>query len=343
MNRLIRVVITILLIIPIVAYSQAKVGIAGLTFLKVGIGARAVGMGSFLAVADDASALYFNPAGLVQLTKPEATFSYIDYPAGLKFINIGVVYPLQPGSEVTSSLLGIQITSLSSDEMPETTPAMPMGTGRMFTASDIAAGVTYAQRLTKSFSIGVSFKFLNEQLADESAVGWAADVGTFYSTGWKRISIGMVIQNFGPDMDFVNSPFPLPMNFKFGASMVAFERGMYKLNVAGEFVHPNDNLEEYIVGVELEIMRMISFRLGKKTNAWVRDEYEDYLEDRELDPFVEYPIIDESGSMSLDGASIGLGLNIPEVGLTVDYAWAGLGTLGPVHRFSLGYKLMGLF
>ncbi|MBT3232805.1 MAG: PorV/PorQ family protein [Calditrichaeota bacterium] len=347
MNRLKRVVILVAFLFPLVVYGQAKVGTAGVQFLKVGVSARAIGMGSFTAVADDASALYFNPSGLVQLTMPEGTFSYIQYPAELKFINIGGVFPLvlsdTPDGVITGSIIGIQITSLFSDDMIETTPGNPYGTGRTFSASDLSAGVTYSQRLTKNFSVGATVKFLNERLADKSAFGWGADVGTFYTTGWRRINIGMVIQNFGPDMDFERSPFPLPISFRFGASMIAWESGPYQLLLAGEFVHPNDNLEEYVFGAELNVMKMISFRLGRKTNAWQRATWEEYQEDREKDPFVEYPLMDEDGVPSLDGVSFGLGLQLPEVGLTMDYAWAGLGTLGPVHRFTLGYKLSGIF
>lgn len=320
--------------------AQAKVGTAGLQFLKVGLGARAVAMGeAFTAVADDATALYFNPAGLIQLNRPEAVFGFIDYPAGLKFVHFGGAMP----ARALSGVWGFHITSLFTDDMIETTPEMPYGTGRTFTASDLAAAVTYCQRLTDKFSVGVNLKLLNERLADAAATGWAADVGTFYSTGWKRLNIGMVIQNFGPDMDFENAPFPLPINFKFGASIVALDRGMYRLLAAGEFIHPNDNLEVYNVGLELNIMRMLSLRTGKKFNAWRRDSWDDYQKNPDRDPFVEYPVIDEDGDISLDGFSFGLGVQIPEAGVTVDYAWAGLGTLGGVHRFTLGYTLSGLF
>jgi len=115
------------------------------------------------------------------------------------------------------------------------------------------------------------------------------------------------------------------------------------LRISGEFVHPNDNLELYIIGAELDIMRMVQFRFGKRVNAWKKDSWTDYQEDPKKDPFVEYPIIDEDGNITLDGFSFGLGLNVMEVGITIDYAWAGLGTLGSVHRFSMGYKLAGLF
>jgi len=322
------------------AYGQAKVGTAGLQFLKVGVGARATSMGdAFTAVANDVSALYYNPGGLVQLSKPEALFTLIEYPAGLKFVYIGGAMPVQG----TPSTIGIQVTSLFTDDMIETTPESPYGTGRTFTASDLAAGISYCHRLTDKFSVGGTVKMLNERLADKSSTGWSADVGTFYATGWKKINIGMVIQNFGPDMKFESTPFPLPISFKFGASMIAWETPLYSLLLAGEFLHPNDNIEFYHIGAEFNAMRMVSFRLGKRINALSRDSWEDYQADQQKDPFVEFPLLDEDGGLTLDGVSVGLGLNLPEAGVTVDYAWAGLGTLGGVHRFTVGYKIAALY
>lgn len=318
-------------------YAQAKVGTTGLQFLKVGTGARAVGMGeAFTAVASDASALYYNPGGLIQVEYPQAIFTLVNWPAGIKFTYLGGVYPLPR----LSGVAGVQITSLFTDDMTETTPEMPYGTGRTFTSGDLALGLTYCQRLTDKFSVGATLKFLHERLADESANGWAADVGTFYETGWNRVKIGMLIQNFGPDMKVVKEPFPLPITFKFGMSAVPYLQGPHSLTVAGEFLHPNDNLELYRLGVEYTYQRLISLRLGKQINGWRRDKWEEYVADRQnKDPFIEYPLIDEKGRLSTDGLSFGLGLEIGQAGVNMDYSWMGLGTPGPAHRFSLSYRL----
>lgn len=329
-------ILALALLLPSLSFGQAKVGTAGLQFLKVGVSARGNSMGdAFTAVADDASALYYNPGGLIQLGRSESIFSLFNFPAGLRFVYLGAAVPV----EELSGVVGIQLTSLSTDAMIETTPEMPLGTGRTFTASDVALGLTYCQRLTDKFSVGGTAKYLNEKLADKSAVGWSADVGTFYTTGWQDINIGMVIKNFGADMNFEDGPFPLPITFEFGASMIALQRPDYTLLVAGEFLHPNDNVEFYHLGAELTAANMFSLRLGKRVNALRRDSWDDYQKDPQKDPFVEYPILDEDGSISLDGVAFGFGVKLPEYGVNLDYSWSKLGLLGGVHRFTLGYRL----
>ena len=74
------------LMIPGLAWSQAKVATTGYQFLEIGVGARAIGMGeAFVALADDASAIYYNPAGLTALTGPQVTFDYLKYVADIDY------------------------------------------------------------------------------------------------------------------------------------------------------------------------------------------------------------------------------------------------------------------
>ena len=339
-----RKVIFTLIIISLFCWSsvfgQAKVGTAGVQFLKIGVSARAVAMGeAFTALSDDASALYYNPAGLIQLNHPEAIFSHIDFPAGVAFDFLGFVYPLKR----MNSVVGVQIGGLWTDKMIETTPEMPYGTGRTFTASDLAVGVTYAQRLTDKFTVGGTIKFVNENLADKSAYGWTADVGTFYETGWKRIVIAMLVSNFGGDMNFVDGPFPMPMNFKVAGSFVAIENETNRLAFDIEFSHPNDNLEMVSMGVEYTWQGLVSLRGGRKINGWSRDKWEEYVGDEQgKDPFVEYPVFDENGRIGLDGFSVGGGLKFESIGLAIDYAYASYGFFGSIHRYTLGYSFKGL-
>jgi hypothetical protein len=345
-----RLIWMVMMVVPILVWGQAKVGTTGVQFLKIGPSARAVGMGeAFIPVADDVAAVYYNPGGLVQLVNGDVMLSLVTLPADINYGFIGVAQPLPR----LNGAMAFSVTYLTTDEMDVTTPVAPNGTGETFTATDFAAGVTYSQRLTDKFSVGGTLKFINESLADETASGWAADVGTFYNTGWRGLSIAMSICNFGPDMDFVNSPFPLPINFKFGASMPAMKGPKHSLVVALEGSHPNDNLEQINIGVEYGFKDTAFLRLGKKINGWKRSTWDEYqaaidpnnqfAQDIKEDPYMEYPMIDEEGRISLHGASIGGGLKFNNIGLRVDYAYTAYGFVGPLHRFTLAYSFRSLW
>jgi hypothetical protein len=327
--------LVLLLTLPALCWGQAKVGTTGVQFLKVGVSARAMAMAeAFIGVSDDASALYYNPGGMVQLKQPDFMLTHIVYPAGIQFEYLGGIWPIR----ALSAAAGIQATFLHTDKMDETTPQQPYGTGRTFTASDLALGVSYAQRLTNKFSVGITAKYIEERLADQKAMGVAFDVGTFYNTAWKSVIIAMSITNFGPDMNFVNAPFPMPINFKFGGSMQVLDRDPHRLILAVEGWHPNDNLEQAAIGLEYGFAETGFLRAGKKINGYRRHSWSDYLANNKKDPYIEYPILGESGGPSADGLTLGAGLmiHLPTIQLRLDYAFMNIDKLGTNHFFTLG-------
>ena len=129
-------------LIPVLGGQRA--GTAAAQFLKIGVGGRATAMGeSFVAIANDASALYWNPAGIVQFENNELVISHIDWLVDIKHEFVGYVHKLN-----NVSALGIQVTSLHTEDMAVTTEFQPRGTGEFFTFSDVLFGVTYAANLT---------------------------------------------------------------------------------------------------------------------------------------------------------------------------------------------------
>lgn len=334
-KSLLIVALVVALALPGMVAAQEKVGTTGVNFLKIGPSSRGVAMAdALLPLADDASALWYNPGGLINVRRPQMLVSHVVLPADINYDFLGYVYPLP----ALGAAVGAQVFGLYSGDMDETTPERPYGTGRTFGTSDLAAGVSYAQRLTDKFSVGATAKFLQENLADEVARGWAVDVGTYYDTGWRSLTLAMIISNFGPDMEFISTPFPMPIVFKFGAAANVYEDDENAVTLVLEGTHPNDNREEVHIGVEYGFRNMAFVRLGKKYNGWERTTYDEFKQDPEANnPFLEYPVLDEDG-ISTDGISFGGGVRIPGIGLTVDYSYSTWSYGLDQHRFSLLYE-----
>ena len=142
------------LLCPVRLHAQAKVGTTGAQFLELGVSARAMGMAeAFVAVADDISAAYYNPAGLTYLYGREAAFTYIKMPADVGYGFAALGLPL----ESIGGVLGIGMYALSSGYIDETTyDKIP--TGRRFWWNDFSLAVSYSRFLTDLFSIGITVK-----------------------------------------------------------------------------------------------------------------------------------------------------------------------------------------
>ncbi len=285
-------------------FGQAKVGTAVGQFLEISPSARAEGMGSaFIAVADDPSAMYYNPAGLAWQLRRQLSFSHAVYFADISFDWLGASLPLAGG------VFGVSATALNAGEMEETTPYHPEGTGRTFTAGALSAGITYSRLLTDRFAVGINLKYVGEYLADVSAQGWAMDIGTIYKTAFHDIRLGMLLSNFGPDLSYIQQSFPLPMCFHFGAAGELLKNGTHRLTIDFEGSHPNDNLEKFQIG----------FEYAYKEFAFLRGGYK-----------IQY---------DSDRFALGAGVRIPLGSLTIgaDYSFTDMKYLNDVHRFSISF------
>lgn len=301
------VAVAIVAMLPSLLFAQAKVGTTGAQFLELGVSARAMGMAeAFTAVSDDISSVYYNPAGLTALLGREAMFTYIKMPADITYGFMGVGLPL----ESVGGVIGVGAYGLFSGDMIERTYEQGTyeGTGRKFQAQDVALSVGYGRYLTDRFSIGVNVKYVGEYFHDYTSNGWSADVGTSYDTGYRGFKIAMVITNFGPDLKFIDKAYPLPINFKFGASINLLQNQSHLVRFAAEGSHPSDNLEKYNAGVEYAFKDRFILRAGSRFNY------------------------------DSDGLTFGGGLRVPfgqENELRFDYAYQDFGLLTEVHRFSM--------
>ena len=322
-----------LLVLPSLAFGQAKVGTAGAQFLEIGISARAIGMGeAFLGVANDASALYYNPGGVALLEQSEIMVTHIDYPADIQYEFLGYVMPMPQ----LYGNIGLAAYWLHMDDMPVTTYEHPEGTGQTFSAGDLALAATYASSLTDNFAIGMTLKYIHSFLEIETATGWAVDVGTYYNTGFRDFSICMIIANFGPDMKFIDEEigenFALPIDFRFGTAINIIESDNQKLTWALQASRPNDNLEKFNTGFEYWFNNSFALRFGKKFQY-------DFMNNGNLAAGLA-GFDDRMGFNLTAGMTFGGGVKVPisSYDVQIDYAYQDLGYLDAVHRFSFDIK-----
>jgi long-subunit fatty acid transport protein len=301
-------------LIPLLGGQRA--GISSLQFLKIGGSSRAAAMAeSFIAVANDASSLQYNPAGMVQFDGHEAIFTHTSWLVDLQHEFVGAVYRFTP-----SDAVGFSFTSLHTDDMEVRTETQPFGTGRYFSYGDVAVGLSYARQLTAQFSFGATVRYVEETIDVLKTRAFMVDLGTYYRTGLGSTRFSVAVSNFGNNVspegtvdlsrggsasDF--QEFSPPTTFRIGFAFEPYEDDYNRLTTSIQLNHPNDNSENLSVGAEYGWNRLFFVRAGYKMN------------------------VDE------EGLTAGVGVNAPLgfVRVGVDYAFAAFDRLGGVHRITV--------
>ena len=324
-------------------FSQNNVATTSAAFLEIGPGARSLGMGSaYVSVASDASSIYWNPAGIVYVTKPEVQSYYAPWLVETQYYYNTAVVPMgQYGN------LGISFTAVTMDEMLVRTVQDPEPNkyGQKFDAGNISMGLAYAKKLTDRFSFGLQTKFIQESIWQMKAQGVAVDIGTLFLTK-RNLNIGMSISNFGGKlgMQGVNTlvdidvdetiygnndridgnlgtvKWPLPLTFRFGLSREFVLSSSMKCLLAIDAIHPNNNPEYLNIGMEYRFLNMLSIRLGKSHT------------------FYQLKNDSDSGINPQQGLSFGTGLRykIPRGPLlNIDYVLTDFGVFQNIQGYSL--------
>jgi opacity protein-like surface antigen len=265
-----------------------KVGTTAGQFLKIGPGARALGMGgTYAGISDDIYAVYYNPAGIaISKGNGQAAFSHTNWLADIS-------YDFAAASINIESLgtMFFTITSLRVPEEKVRTFEYPEGDGQYWDASSVAFGIGYARSLTDRFSIGFHAKYIKESVWSSSASGFALDVGTYYITPFNDLIIGASISNFGtkmkldgrdiqinydPDNNVFTGPnnvpakfqmdqYDLPLTFRIGFSMDVIKSRYIRVKTAFDATHPNDNVEYVNAGIEFAYDELLFIRGGYKS------------------------------------------------------------------------------
>jgi long-subunit fatty acid transport protein len=308
----------------------SKVATTAAPFLTVGVGARAQALGNaFTAVANDASAMFWNVGGMAQLDQNEIMVNHSIWIADIAYNYGGVVIPVSGLGN-----FGIGVMNVDYGEFEQTTENSPQGTGVKFTARSLAVNISYARRLTNKFMIGFTGKYIEESIFNSRARGMAVDVGFLYETPFTGLTLGMSVSNFGTKMqmsgddllvkvdidqtisgnnDQINSRietgnYDLPLSFRFGLAYNVLTTEDNRIILVADALHPNDNYESVNLGMEYQLLKLIAFRVGYSSL---------FLEDSE------------------EGLTLGGGLLLENYGVRFDYAYESFGNLKSVQKYTL--------
>ena len=249
--------------------------------------------GSFVGLANDASALYWNPAGLSSSKGINTIFSHNDWALDISHEFIGVIIPLQ-----NKSHFGVSFSALTMGEKEVTTVEEPDGTGLYYSVMDLAMGLSYAQAISDRLSYGLTLKYIHTSAYNESASTVAFDLGSILRTAYHNLKIGMSLSNFGGELQYQGrdligktdidedldgnqltdanlqtETWSIPLMIRIGISVdllgmndAFIENHFNRVTLAIDAEHPNDSSEHLNIGCEYSYKELFFIRSGYRIN-----------------------------------------------------------------------------
>ncbi len=275
------------------------IGGSGANFLRLEQGARPLGMGgAFVGLADDADAVYWNPAGLSRLRYPQLTFTHYQGIADLTSEFFSLAIPTEKWGG-----FGLNILYSSVEDLKHYNSfGVEVGEIENY---DLALETSWGDRFHPLFSAGAGMKYYFSRLEEVHAWGYAMDFGLIHYLPWSGATFGMALRNLGPGICYLAAADPLPLNLKLGPAVKRHLRGRHWLTLSMEMdriLLSGEN--SYIqAGFEYAYGRICFLRGG-------------YRFGRDNDYY-----------------SLGMGCGLKPV--WVDYVYIPYGPIGMTHRVSL--------
>jgi long-subunit fatty acid transport protein len=282
-----------------------KAGTSAFPFLKINIGARAVGMGSaFTGLANDESALYYNPAGIMTFEENRFILGYHNYFVDMQSGIAGYIRPLNESFSVAAWL-----SYLNYGEFIETNGSGDtLGT---FGGGNLVTAVTVGYRQNYNLTFGGTVKFIYERVHEFSATGIAVDIGVRYTDDRDRRSVGLMIQNLGTQFSGLGPEKDrLPLVVRGG---VAVRPRAFPLTLATDLLIPVDNKVVFSFGSEYYEFKPLYLRVGWNSFG------------------SNYRGVGSNDQWA--GFSLGVGFDINK--LHIAYAFSPSADLGESHRVTL--------
>lgn len=302
---------SLFLLTPIPVYASGP-GTGAADFLKIPVGARETSLGGALtAAADNASSVYYNPAGLALLQNPEISLTQNKFVEGITQQWFASAYPYRSGAFG----LGVNYLSIppfaaydSSDHRTGSVSAYSMA---MYLAYGGSLPLDY--RFLQALSYGASLKYISERLDTEKGRGYGLDLGLLAVTAIEDLRFGAGVENAASSrIVFIERGARPPVKFRTGA--------MYKFRLSNE----------------LATQLSLDYAFWSDRPGYVSAGMENLLND-EFAVRIGYSAFSDISN----GLNFGLGFDSSRYtgrSISVDYSFGATYDFGDIHKLSVAYK-----
>lgn len=266
-----------------------RAGQAGASHLLINPWARSSGWHTAgTANTQGLEATFANVAGLAFAPKTEIAVAHTRWLVGSD-VSINA-FGLAQRLGKNGGVMALSVTSLSFGDIPITNENNPEGTGAYFSPRFLNVGVSYARSFSDKIHGGVTFRVINEAIANVSAVGLAVDAGVQYVTNLgagelkkENFVFGITLRNIGPRMRYNGDGLSTSATLPTGASLTAQQRSsdfempallnvgiMYrwrfntahKITLAGAFQSNSFTRDQFTLGLEYSWKDILMLRGG---------------------------------------------------------------------------------
>lgn len=317
------------------AQERTKLAQSGMKFLSINADARMMGLGEAVVSVEnnEASSLYYNPsAGSRQKALFSANLGIMNFIADIKYTSAAATFAPLEGQY---GVIGFAFQNVDYGEFVRTVRAGDSYDSLgIYKPSAFYAGISYSKEISDLFSVGGMVKYVYQNLGthpyafdtaggrriyknkkyDKSVIAY--DFGVLYKTGFKSLTLGIVIRNFSPEIEYVKESFQLPLTMKIGLSMNVLDlydipASEHSLLVSINGTKPRDYKEQVNFGIEYTTFNVLSLRFG-------------YINPTDEQSY-----------------NFGIGLKFKDLGF--DYSFSKWDTFDDIHRISItfGTSLLG--
>ena len=293
-------------------YSAGGPGTGAANFLKIPVGARETSLGgAFTAVADNANAVYYNPAGLGLLRNPEISFTQNNFVEGISQQWLSAAYPYKTG------VFGLGINYLSVPAF-DSYDNSDNRTGSV-SADDMAVYLSWGgsqlvdYKFLRSISYGAGVKYISEKLDTEKGTGYGLDLGCLATSAVENLRFGFSIENVvSSEIKFIEVGAKPPLKFKTGVMYGIRSAAGPTARLSLDYVFWSDRPGYIAAGMETLFLDAFAVRIGYSA----------------------------FGDIS-NGLNFGLGFVLSKYtgrSISVDYSFGATDAFGDIHKFSVTYK-----